>query len=337
VTINGVVINAAPGSGIPNLSLDDAVLGQIFDPCSSQGIRFVDTSRRVKLAIQLEQLLVDSGRASGPFQSNPIAPQYVIKGSGSATANGEVTVVLDVVDLATGTLVATKSASGPITQLDRVISDAADNLSQEQCNVPAASRCPRVLGQRQACVTSIVETGAGGTVTQSIKSISGGSCSDPQGFSRANATGLTWRYSWPNTATLNTSAGGSPGAWTLSGAYRVDAMCGLNNEHCGEAIAGSRTGQGTLSPWTGTGRPGRWRLVIPALAAGVHSNCSTSAIDDPNVRNSASVMVTLRGRAGHPVPQTKIVPFALSMALPCGAGCQDSYKLAGQLQIRGEW
>ncbi len=333
VTVNGVVINAEPGAGIPNLSLDGAVLGQIFEGCSAQGVRFVDTERRVVDAIQAEQDLRDSGRSQDTWQFDPIAPQYRISGEGRASADGQVTVVLNLIEVATGAIVGHVSATGKTRSLDDVISEAADQFSQDQCDVPIASRCPRLNGARLACVTSMIELG-GGTASQTVKQ---GSCPDPEGFAQSAATGLRWRYTWPAKAILATTGGGAPGDWTLTGSYRVDAMCGLNNEHCSATIEGSHSGSGSLPAWTETGRPGRWRLTIPALASSYHPTCSTSAIDDPAVANSAIITTTLRGRPGHPVPRTRIVPFKLSRELPCGAGCTDTYTLTGKVLIRGEW
>jgi len=333
VTVNGVVVNAEPGAGIPSLSLDGAVLGQVFDACSAQGVRFVDTDRRVVDAIQAEQDLRDSGRSQDTWQFDPIAPQYRISGEGRATPDGQVTVVLNLIEVATGAIVGHVSATGKTGNLDDVISEAADKFSQDQCDVPIASRCPRLNGARLACVTSMIEIG-GGTASQTIRQ---GSCPDPEGFAQSAATGLRWRYTWPAKAILAITGGGAPGGWTLTGDYRVDAMCGLNNEHCSASLEGSRGGSGSLAGWTETGRPGRWSLKIPALASSYHPSCSTSAIDDPVVTNSAIVTATLRGRAGHPIPRTKIVPFTLTRQLPCGSGCTDSYAISGRVLIRGEW
>ncbi len=333
VTVNGVVVNAERGAGIPNLSLDGAVLGQVFDACSAEGVRFVDTERRVVDAIQAEQDLRDSGRSQETWQYNPIAPQYKLAGEGTASADGQVTVVLNLIDLATGAIVGHASATGRTRNLDDVIGEAADRFSQDQCDVPIATRCPRLNGVRLACVTSMIEIG-GGTVSQAI---SVGNCSDPAGFSRSDATGLQWRYTWPAKAVLASVGGGAPGNWALRGSYRVDAMCGLNNEHCSDAIEGGRNGSGSLEGWSEAGRPGRWSLKIPALASSYHPRCSSSAIDDPDVLDSAIITTTLRGRANHPIRRTKIVPFNLARQLPCGAGCTDSYRISGRVLIRGEW
>jgi hypothetical protein len=137
--------------------------------------------------------------------------------------------------------------------------------------------------------------------------------------------------------TLNPTTGGAPGPWSLTGAYRVDSMCTLNNVHCSETVAGSRDVDGSLMPWTGTGRPGLWKLKIPALAAPYHPHCTAGAIDDPNVRNTAIETVTLHGSAKHPRPRTKIASLSLSETLPCGPGCKDSYKLNGKILILGAW
>ncbi len=335
VTVKGVVIDAAPGAGINNLSLDGAVLFQLFDPCSNEGVRFVDQSDQVVAASEREQQLFDSGRAEGPFHYDPLAPQFQISGHGTASADGRVTVVLDLVDLSTGKVVDSQTAGGSVKDLDDVIGEVTDRFAQRDCGEPIASRCPVVGGERQACITTIVEIGAGGNVSQDIKS-PGGSCSDPAGFSNSAATGVTWRYTWQR-AILNATPGGAPGEWKLRGSYRIDAMCGLNNQHCSEAVAGSRGGDGSLAPWLGTGRPGRWTLKIPALASSYHPRCGASAIDDPNVLNSAIVSVTLHGKPGHPVRRSKIVKLHLSKTLECGIECEDSYRLNGRMLILGEW
>ncbi|HVP03798.1 MAG TPA: hypothetical protein VMT10_14605 [Solirubrobacteraceae bacterium] len=336
ITVQGVVLDAAPGARVPNLSLDGAVLGDVFDACSAAGVRFVDRSQRVVDLLDAEQELVNSGRVQGPYSYHPLAPQLQLSGQGTISADGRVTVVFDVVDLATHGIVSEHRAEGTLAGLDDVIAQAADDFVQRDCGVPPKGRCPLLAGARQACVTSIVETGYGSTVSQRITS-PGGSCADPAGFSRSDATNLAWHSTWPGVAVLNATPGASPGAWWLSANYRVDAMCGLNNEHCSETILGSRSGDGALPGWAGTGRPGRWRLVIPTLASSYHPHCSASAIDDPVVRGAAALTVTLRGRPGHLRPRTKTVDLSLSRTLDCGVSCKDSYDLHGHVTISGLW
>lgn len=336
ISVQGVVLDAAPGARVPSLSIDSAVLGDVFDSCSAAGMRFVDRSQRVIDALNAEQQLADSGRLDGPYRYDPLEPQLQLTGQGTISADGHVTVELHLVDLATKTIVSEHRAEGTLARLDDVIAEAADRFVQRDCGVLPRGRCPLLLGERQACVTSIVENGYGSTVSQSITS-PGGSCADPAGFSRADATNLAWHSTWPSVAVLNATPGGSPGEWWLNARYRVDAVCGLNNEHCSESVLGSRAGDGALPGWTGRGRPGHWELVIPTLASSGHPRCSSSAIDDPAVLNAAVLKVTLKGRPGHPRARSKTVDLSLSRTLGCGVSCKDSYDLHGHVTISGAW
>lgn len=332
VSIMNIVVDAAPGAG-RGLSLDNAVLGEIFDGCSDMGVRFVDTHDEIIDTLEKEAAFRASGRSADTFEFRPLAAQYQLSGQGSISADGQVRVELNLIDLATNGVVRHWEAQG--RSLDDAIGEVTDEFSEEECGVPIKSRCPRLNGKRLACVTSIVETGKGGSATQIV--VDPPSCPSPNGYSRIFTTNLSWFYMWNERAILHALPGGIPGPWEITGDHRVDAECGLNNEHCSAKIFGSRGRAGSIPGWNGQGKPGRWRITIPALAFGPHQTCAKGASDDPVVRESAVVKATLKGKPGRPRPRTQVVPFSLSETLPCGEGCKDSYKLSGRIVIRGEW
>lgn len=130
IAIGGVTLGASPGSRLPSLNLQPAILNDVYGPLSAHGFRFVDESPGVVAALKREQELSDQGRTDVPVNYQPLKAQYRITGRGTATKDGKVSLVLDLVDTATGMTIAQRGASGRAKDLDRVISDAADQLAQ---------------------------------------------------------------------------------------------------------------------------------------------------------------------------------------------------------------
>jgi hypothetical protein len=112
VTIGTVTLGPANGAPGSSRSVNALVLRGLFTPLTNRGIAFVDTSAQVVAASKREQQLSDEGRLATPVSYKPLTPTYEITGDGTQQRNGQVTMTLNLKNLATGQVVATKTVSG---------------------------------------------------------------------------------------------------------------------------------------------------------------------------------------------------------------------------------
>jgi hypothetical protein len=107
-----VTLSPARGASGVTRRVDGLVLTDLFKPLSARGITFVDTSPAVVAAAKREQQLWDDGRLATKVSYNPRKPTYEITGKGTQLKNGHVTMTLNLKDLVTGHVVASKTVTG---------------------------------------------------------------------------------------------------------------------------------------------------------------------------------------------------------------------------------
>ena len=112
VTIGKVTLGPARGAPGSTRNVDALILRDLYGPLTDRGITFVDTTAQVVAASKREQQLSNNGRLATPVSYVPLAPTYVITGEGTQQRDGKVTMTLNLKNLATGQVVATKSVTG---------------------------------------------------------------------------------------------------------------------------------------------------------------------------------------------------------------------------------
>ena len=112
VTIGNVTLHPARGAPGATRRVDGLVLTDLFKPLSARGITFVDTSPLVVAAAKREQQLWDDGRLATKVSYQPRKPTYEITGEGTQLKNGHVTMTLNLKNLVTGRVVASKTVTG---------------------------------------------------------------------------------------------------------------------------------------------------------------------------------------------------------------------------------
>jgi hypothetical protein len=112
VTIGPVTLSPANGAPGGTRSVGALALRGLFTPLTDRGIAIVDTSAQVVAASKREQQLSDEGRLATPVSYKPLTPTYEITGGGTQQRNGQMTMTLNLKNLATGQVVATKTVTG---------------------------------------------------------------------------------------------------------------------------------------------------------------------------------------------------------------------------------
>jgi hypothetical protein len=112
VTIGKVTLG--PADGVPGRTrgVGALVLRDLFKPLTDRGISFVDTSAQVVATSKREQQLYDDGRSATPVNYDPLKAAYEITGDGTQLSDGQVTMTLNLKNLVTGQVVATKTVTG---------------------------------------------------------------------------------------------------------------------------------------------------------------------------------------------------------------------------------
>jgi hypothetical protein len=135
-TMGSVTLDAQSGARIPSYQLSDHVLALIFDRCAARGTRFVDTSAAFVADARREQRLSEEGRLATKVRYEPLRAQYSVTGHGTATKHGEVTLELELSDLATHESYLPVTVSGSVKQLDGLIGELAAKFAAVDCAPP---------------------------------------------------------------------------------------------------------------------------------------------------------------------------------------------------------
>lgn len=208
VTIGKVTLGRA--------NVDALVLRDLFNPLTNRGIAFVDTSGEVVAAAKREQQLSDDGRLATPVNYNPLKATYEITGDGTQSRNGQVTMTLNLKNLVTGQVVATKTVTGAgrtFGQLEGVF----DNLTSE-----FAGDAGQVIEQSpnggavtvDLTVTFITE-GAGGT---------GSVTASPPGHTFTKSDDATYEYKVAGGTTVSLTAKQDAGSYFVG--WQSGSECG---------------------------------------------------------------------------------------------------------------
>ncbi len=152
LTAQGVTITGAPGSGQPPINLDGALNGYLFQALHGDGVKVVDQTPQVLVAVATEQALSAAGRLGTRFTYNPLAPNHFVRGEGTITPNGRVNLELKLDD-ASGAIVAIVHVSGRAKDLRDVVIKAVHQLADQarnalkpkpepvDCGTPGATDC----------------------------------------------------------------------------------------------------------------------------------------------------------------------------------------------------
>ncbi len=135
-TVGSVALDAQPGARIPSYQLSDHVLALIFNRCTAQGTRFVDTGAAFVAAARREQQLSEAGRLATKVRYEPLHAQYAVTGHGTATKQGQVTLELELTDSATHESVQPVTVSGSVKQLESLIDELAAKFAAAHCTPP---------------------------------------------------------------------------------------------------------------------------------------------------------------------------------------------------------
>ena len=138
VTIGTVTLGPANGAPGSNRNVDALVLRDLYQPLTNSGIAFVDLNQQVVAASKREQQLYADGRSATPVSYNPLQPTYEIAGSGTQLPNGRVTMTLDLRNLVTGQVVATKTVTGngrTLSQLEGLFEELSSEFAGDASGV----------------------------------------------------------------------------------------------------------------------------------------------------------------------------------------------------------
>jgi hypothetical protein len=169
VTIGKVTLGPAKGAPGRNRNVDALVLRDLYQPLTNSGIAFVDLNGQVVAASKREQQLYEDGRSATPVSYNPLQPTYEIAGSGIQLRNGRVTMTLDLKNLVTGQVVATKTVTGKgrtLSQLEGLFGELSSEFAGEASGVIEQSPTGGAVTV-DLDVTFLHEGTGSGTVTSS--------------------------------------------------------------------------------------------------------------------------------------------------------------------------
>jgi hypothetical protein len=169
VTIGNVTLG--PANGVPGRtrSVGALVLRDLFKPLTDRGISFVDTSAQVVATSKREQQLYDDGRLATPVSYDPLKATYEITGDGTQLRNGQVTMTLNLKNLVTGQVVATKTVTAKgrsFGQLEGVFEELSSEFAGDASTVIEASPTGGAVTV-DLTVTFLMEGFGSGSVTAS--------------------------------------------------------------------------------------------------------------------------------------------------------------------------
>jgi hypothetical protein len=208
VTIGKVTLGRA--------NLNALVLRDLFNPLTNRGITFVDTSAQVVAAAKREQQLSDDGRLATRVSYNPLNPTYEITGDGTKSGNGQVTMTLNLKNLVTGQVVATKTVTGKggtFGQLEGLFGDLTSEFAGDASQVIDESPTGGAVTV-DLTVTFITE-GAGGT---------GSVTASPPGHTFTKSDDAIYEYKVAGGTTVSLSAKPDAGSYFLG--WQSGSECG---------------------------------------------------------------------------------------------------------------
>lgn len=217
VTIGKVTLTSANGARGGIRSPGALVLRGLFKPLTDRGITFVDTSAQVVAASKREQQLYDDGRSATPVSYNPLKPTYEITGAGTQLPNGQLTMTLDLKNLVTGQVVATKSVTGKgrtFGQLEGLFGELSSEFAGDASQVIDQSPTGGAVTVDLTVIFLTEGMGGTGSVTAS-----------PPGRTIDKAeTGVTYEYKVAPGTTVSLKATPDPGSYFVG--WQSGSECG---------------------------------------------------------------------------------------------------------------